>query len=280
MFKQGQVYKAKVELSQDLMGFGRATVIAIDSRSIFLQIKSSKGEKLKIQTGAKIWLVGSSQNNRFNGLWCSEVKGQKIINGVTALECRLPRFEQTSQKRAQSRTQVNAVLEIEGDEWKDLAGKLFTRNISRLGLGFSALGVDLTQRFTAGKEITLTFKVGDTVVSNKHRVINSRFNWLLHRTDIGAEIIDMNAEAVENLERVIVLLIDKAKTRAQLSDSGSLARWVKAGKDNLSFVKTSELQRPNIDMLQQAQAGSEASDTDAPEEPDEFDELEEDLGME
>lgn len=276
MFQKGQVYKAKVEVSEDLVGFGRATVVAVDARGISLQIKSSKGEQLKIQAGAKIWLVASTLNTKFSGLWYTEVRGLKLDKGVPTMECRLPRFEQSSQKRHQSRTQVNAALEIEGDEWKDLAGKLVTRNISRLGLGFSVPASDLRERFKADDVITLSFKVGDIVVKNKHRIVNTRFNWLLNRTDVGAEIIDMDAETLENLERVLLLLSTKSKEnmKAALSESGSLARWVKASKDKLDLVKTGEIERPG----DQSKLRDLAAQGDA--ELGEFDDVEEDFGME
>src|SRR5271170_64704 len=115
MFKEGQVYKIKVELSPDLMGFGRAMVIALDTQRIYVQLKSSKGRKLNVPGGTKIWFVGSSIHNRFNGLWSSEVKGSKLINGIATLECRLPRFEQSIQRRTQARSELNAPAKLVGD---------------------------------------------------------------------------------------------------------------------------------------------------------------------
>src|SRR5262249_3327037 len=99
MIKEGHVYKVKVELSPDTMGFGRAMVISIDNQRIYVQLKSSKGNKLNVPVGTKIWFVSSAAQNRFNGLWSSEVKGSRAVNGIPCLECRLPRFEQSTQRR-------------------------------------------------------------------------------------------------------------------------------------------------------------------------------------
>lgn len=235
MFKEGQVYKAKVEVSPEVMGFGRATIVAVESRSVFVQLKSSKG--MKVSRGAKIWFVASSQNNRFNGLWLSEIKASKEIDGMTCLECSTPKFEQSTQKRVHARSDLTAPLEIEGDDWKDLAGKIMTRNVSRFGLGFAVQG-ECTDRFVLDSIVLVTYEVGAIKVRNNFRIVNARFNWLLNRTEVGAEITNMDAPSLENIERVLASLGNQSKgTQRQISESGSLSRWVRAGKENTSFVK-------------------------------------------
>lgn len=240
MFKEGQVYKVKVELSPDLMGFGRATVISADSHRIYVQLKSSKGNKLNVPKGTKIWFVGSSSNNRFNGLWSSEVTGSKLINGVAGIECRTPKFQQHLQRRSQSRMDLTAPLTLLDDEWKNLNAKMTTRNISRLGLGF-AVEAECADKFPVGKVISMQIRVGNICLDSKARIVNSRFNWLLNRTEIGAEFADLDVTSLESLDRVLVWLGNRPQgMKAQLSESGSLARWVKAGKDNLSLIKAGE----------------------------------------
>jgi hypothetical protein len=237
MFKEGQVYKIKVELSPDLMGFGRAMVVAVDTQRIYVQLRSSKGNKLNVPRGTKIWFVGSSLNNRFNGLWSSEVKGNRMINGSPSLECRLPRFEQASQKRVLTRIELNAPAEMVGDEWKNLIAKVVARNISRFGLGFY-VEADCADRFTQGKTVSLLVHIGNIHLPVQGRVVNCGFNWLLNRTEVGAELIQTDGSTVDALEKVLVWLGNKPRgARAESSESGALARWVKAGKDNFKFVK-------------------------------------------
>lgn len=253
MFKEGQVYKIKVELSPDLMGFGRALVMAVDAQRIYVQIRSSKGNKLSVPRGTKIWFVSSSLNNRFNGLWSSEVKGNRLINGTTSLECRLPRFEQYSQRRSHARFELSAPAEIMSDEFKDIIAKVVVRNISRFGLGFN-IAAACADRFAPGTTVSLLVHIGNIHLRVTSRVVNCRFNWLLNQTEVGAELCDLDTATIEAIERVIVWLGNKPRGKSQASESGSLARWVKAGKDNLKFVKQSER--------------SEES-----EEPEEFDDL-------
>ena len=240
MFKEGQVYKIKVELSPDLVGFGRAMVIAVDTQRMYVQLRSSKGTRMNVPRGTKIWFVSSSLNNRFNGLWSSEVKGIKMINGTHSLECRLPRFEQSSQKRSHARFELNAPAELIDEEWKDLIAKVVARNISRFGLGFH-IETECSDRFTTGKIVTLLVHVGNIHLQVRGRIVNSRFNWLLNRTDVGAELCDMDAAAVETMERVLVWLGNKPQGKqTDFAESSSLASWVKPGKDNLKFVKQSD----------------------------------------
>ncbi len=265
MFKEGQVYKVKVELSPDLMGFGRATVIGVDANRIYIQLKSGKGNKLNVPAGTKIWFVGSSLNNKFNGLWSSEVKGIRLQGGITSLECRLPRFEKFAQRRNQARTELVVSAELCGDEWKDLAGKVITRNISRLGLGF-AVNADCAERFTTGVIASIILQVGSANLQTKIKLVNSRYNWLLNRTEIGAEFIDMDASALESLDKVLVWLGNRPScSKAALSESGSLAKWVKAGKDDHSFLNPAE--QTAIDLEQSV---DDDDDFETMEPPDEL----------
>ncbi|MBX9685450.1 MAG: PilZ domain-containing protein [Candidatus Obscuribacterales bacterium] len=263
MFKEGQVYKVKLELSPDLIGFGRATVVAVEPNRIYVQLRSSKGNKLNLPVGAKIWFVTGTAANRFNGLWTSEIKGNRILNGINVFECRTPKFEQTQQKRSQARSEISAPMEILGDEWRNYRLKAMTRNISRLGLGFS-LPNQCHQEFSIDSQIMLTIYIGSIPLHAKIRVVNSRFNWLLNRTEVGAEFIDMDLESTKNLERILTWLGNKAipETRAELTDSGSLARWVKAGKDQTRFVK-GEQKESASDSKAAEQAEKQASESKA-----------------
>lgn len=235
MFKEGQIYKVKVELSPDVMGFGRATVLFADTRRICVQLKSSKGSRLNLPRGTKIWFVGSSSNNRFNGVWSSEVTGTKVLNGHPALECKSPRFEQHLQRRTQSRMELTAPVKISGDEWKDISVK--TRNISRFGLGLAA-AADCAERFAIGTQLAMQVDIGEINLQGKVKVVNSRFNWLMNRTEIGVEFADLDVHGLESLERLLVWLGNKPQgAKAGLTESGSLSRWVRPSKDTFTFVK-------------------------------------------
>ncbi len=236
MFKKGQDYKLKIELSLDQMGFGRATVVSLDKHSIYLQIKS-KGSKLQIPPGTKFWLVGSSLNNRFNGLWATEVRATKIIDGISCYECRIPRFEQNTQRRDEDRKQMTTSLELSGEEWQDLKSRIFTKNISRTGLGFR-LGGDFKNRFPVDKKIYLTIKVKNLILEARLSVNCSSYNWFNNRTEIGGEFMDLDTKQIKDLEAILDFLDRRPKgSKALLSDTGSLSAWVKADKQSLSLLK-------------------------------------------
>ena len=236
MFKEGQIYKIKVELSPDLMGFGRAKVLSVEGQQIFIQLKSSGGEKLSVPRGTRIWFVGDSLNNRFNGLWTSEVKGSKIIKGVSALECKFPKFLEHSQRRASARAVLRVPIELVGEEWKDIGQKAITRNISRSGLGFSVVD-DMTSRFTPGQSLDTVLQVGEMKIALCAKVIIARYNWLSNLTDVGVELHQLTVESSASLDRVLVWLGSRPRNdKAALSESGSLSRWMKTKKDDRRFV--------------------------------------------
>ena len=163
-----------------------------------------------------------------------------MMNGVPTFECRLPRFEQASQQRVQARSELNAPSDLVGDEWKDLTASVITKNISRFGFGFY-IEVDCTERFTEGKVVSLTVHIGNINLDARGRIVNCRYNWLQHRTEVGVEFSDMDEDDADTLEKLLVWLGNRPRgSKAELSESGSLARWVKAGKDNLSLVKQVE----------------------------------------
>lgn len=235
MFKPGQIYKAKIELSPTQSGFGRATIIAVDAHNIYFQLKCSKG--IQVTRGSKISFVGSSANNRFNGIWSSDIRGAKQIEGKSCLQAPTPKFEQSHQKRVHVRTDISVPVKIEGDEWKDFDKDLVTRNVSRFGLGFATPG-ECVEKFPLDQVVLVSYTVGPVHIRNRFRIVNSRFNWLLNRTEVGAEIVDVDTSTLENIESMLAYMGSQLQnSKAQMSDTGSLRKWVKAGRDNLSFVK-------------------------------------------
>jgi hypothetical protein len=231
------------------MGFGRASVIALDAKRIYVQLKSSKGSKMNVPNNAKIWFVGTSLNNRFNGLWFSQVKGSKVINGVPTLECSTPRFEQTTQKRSLARTELNAPAELIGDEWKDIKARVIARNLSRLGLGFFVES-ECDELFSSGATISILVHVGNFNLDLRGRAVNSRYNWLLNRTEVGMVLSDMDPATVESVDRVLLFLGNRPSGAApEMTESGSLARWVKASKENRKFVKQSDAESEAVEAF-------------------------------
>ncbi len=274
MFKPGQIYKAKIELSPTQNGFGRATIVAVDAHSIYFQLKCSKGTK--VARGAKISFVGSSANNRFNGLWSSEIRGAKIIEGRTCLQSPTPKFEQSNQRRVHVRTDISVPLKVEGDDWKDFDKELVTRNVSRFGLGFAAQG-ECVERFVLDQMILISYDIGPVHIRNRFRIVNSRFNWLLNRTEIGAEIVDVDTSTLENIENMLTYLGSQLQgTKGQMSDTGSLRTWVKAGRDNLSFVKGPP---PAANKSSAQSSGNEPQEPDANENFEDLNDYEEDVEL-
>lgn len=265
MFKEGKTYKVKLELSPGSSGYGRATVISRDQRTLCISLKNSKGASLKVPNGCKIWFVSGASDNRFNGVWCSQVEASRNIGGVQTIICSIPKFEKQEQRRHTVRLEWSAPASLLGYEWQSLKAKFHARNISRLGIGFST-ATDCASIFLAGSLLKWLIKLDDSDLQVTVRVVNSRFNWLLNRTELGAEFVDLSDEAFAQLEVILRKIESQTESRKQLAESGSLARWVKADKENLGFVK-----------LRQEGASSDFDDETVEDEyDDEFDELEED----
>lgn len=247
MFKEGQTYKVKLELSPDSSGFGRATIISKDVRSLCITLKNSKGVNLKVKAGTKIWFVSGSSNNRFNGVWCSHVESSKLSGGIQTIICSIPKFEKQEQRRQISRMELNIPATLLGYEWQSLNARFQTSNISKQGIAFSA-DTDCSSVFKPGKELAWSINVDNSELTLRVKVVSSRFNWLLNRTELGAEFIHMNEESAEQLQHILGSIEAKQEIKKQLSESGSLARWVKAGKDNLGLVKAKQQDSELDDM--------------------------------
>jgi hypothetical protein len=239
MFKQGQTYKVKLELSPDRSGFGRATIISKDNRSLCVALKNSSGANIKVGPGTKIWFVSGATDNRFNGVWYSEVESSKLVAGERAIICSMPKFQKQEQKRSTLRLELNVPASLLGYEWRSLNAKFYTKNISRIGIAFLT-ETDCAAAFKPGTQIRWMIKVDNIELPLTVKVVNSRFNWLLNRTELGAEFTELDPETTESLERVLESIQKTREAKKQLSESGSLARWVKAGKDNLGLVKAKQ----------------------------------------
>lgn len=236
MFRPGRVFKVKVEMSPDLIGFGRATILECDKNRLYVRIRSSRTETKPLPKGTRIWFVGNSADNRFNGLWATEVLGTRKIGGVTALECRTPKFQPQAQQRRHRRAAFKTPVELKDDRIPSKT-RTMSRDISRSGLGFSVFD-QCAQLFTPGEVIEIELKTATDDIPLKATIISSRYNWLLNRTDVGVEFVDLNPDTVQALDRLLVWLGSTPRqSDLSLSDtSGSLSRWLKSGKEDKSFL--------------------------------------------
>ena len=246
MFRPGKVLKVKVELSPDMVGFGRATILEADRSRIYLQLKTSKGKKRVLPKGTKVWFVSDTPSNPFNGLWSTTIVSSKIIQGKTAMECHRPKFEALIQRRKQRRVAVSCPVRLEGEQWKEIV-EVVSRNLSRSGLGIE-IAEDCAAEFQSNHNLDVVMQspVGD--ISFTARVVQSRYNWLANRTDVGLEFVKISDESVETLDRLLVQLggrprhapEGKDKPRGGKEGPGPLSGWLKSTKDNISFIKMRE----------------------------------------
>ncbi len=244
MFRTGKVLKVKVELSPDVVGFGRATIVDCDGSKIYLQLKTSKGEKRILPKGTRVWFVSDTSSNPFNGLWSTTIVAAKIIGGKTAMECSRPKFEALVQKRKQRRVSVSCPVKMEGELWKGISA-VTTRNISRSGVGVEIFE-DCSEQFQTGHHLDLVIESNQGEIAATARVIQARYNWLANRTDIGLEFVRMETEAAEILDRWLIYLggrprqAPEGKEKKSEREAGLLSGWLKSSKDNISFVKSKE----------------------------------------
>lgn len=238
MFTPGQIFKVKIELSPEMIGFGRATVIDADSKKVLVQIKSSKGERKSLPVGTRIWFVGNSLDNKFNGLWASTVLGSKTVKGMQVLECKTPKFQSQVQRRHHRRAIYRAIVKIKiSDDGRHLVGH--SRNISRSGLGCS-LPDDVTEQLSVDACVNLILETPSKIIPLKGKIITIRYNWLLHRTDIGLEWLDLTPQSVSDLDQTLVWLGTKPRTNTAELQRGGLSGWLKTEKDNRAFIGTAD----------------------------------------
>lgn len=240
MFRRGKVLKVKVELSPDVVGFGRVTVIEEHSNRIFLQLRTSKGEKRTLPRGAKIWFVSDVADMPFNGLWSTTILNSRVVKGKTALECTSPKFEAHVQRRRLKRVNISWPVRIHGVSYEQLEAA--ARNVSRNGVA-AEVYEDCTQLFTAGHNIDFTLDTPGGPIGTTGRIVQVRFNWLANKTDLGIEFVGLSDESRERLDQVLAGLAgqrEAAPAGKDVSGGGRISHWLKAGKDNVSFVKTAE----------------------------------------
>lgn len=239
MFKVGQTYKVKLAFSPGSTGFGRAELVCLEAQRIYIRLKLSKPEKVALPPGTRIWFVGTDSENFFNGLWFSEITGEKYIGGQSCYECRLPKFEMQAQKRNKERFEISAPVKLLGDEWRNLRASVEAQNISKLGMGLSVSGKFL-DFFPPGKELLVELQGENFSIESRVKIVSSRLNWFYNRTEIGVEYCQKDYAATNTLDRLLSYLAGKKEKsmKSVLSESGSLAKWVKAEKDEFRFVKT------------------------------------------
>lgn len=239
MFRPGQVFKVKVELSPDEVGFGRATIVDCKPKHIVFQLRTSHGGKQAIPKGTRIWFVGNANDNRMNGLWGTIVTDTRLYEGKHAFECKTPVFEPfrnlPEQRRRHKRATIQVPVKLNGTDWKDLERCVLSRNISRSGLGLSVLR-DCPHRFPPGMELSVVLKTTSLEVELQGAVINTRYNWLLNQTEVGLEFRDLPANSVDSLDKILLWLGSKPRKEEVKSESGALAGWLKSSKESRRFL--------------------------------------------
>lgn len=205
MFRDGQIFKVKLELSPGKVGFGRAKVLEANSKFIVIQIKSSKGKQLDLPKGTKIGFIDNAIDNRLLGIWSSSVSDSKMVEGMQTFECRQPKFIPFSQKRKQARAQIQVPVDFVSNDWKLYTGNAVTRNLSRSGVGISVKS-DCTNKFEPGVLIDFILIVSSDPIPVKARVIRASYDWLSNDTDVGFEFVNLEPASVALLDRVLIWL--------------------------------------------------------------------------
>lgn len=240
MFRTGKVLKVKVELAPNIVGFGRATIVETDGGHIFLQLKTSKGQKRVLPKGTRVWFVSDSIDNPFNGLWSTTVIGTKQVSGITTFECARPKFEAVIQKRKQRRVGVSCPVQLHGEALERL--QALTRNLSKSGAGIE-VQEDCLDLFVSGHNVDGSVDTPVGPVPFKARVINPRYNWLANKTEFGLEFVEVSTEAAETLDKLLLSLggqprfAPAGKEKIQRQAQGQLSGWLKTTKDNVKFVR-------------------------------------------
>lgn len=259
MFRPGQVFKVKVELSAEQVGFGRATILEADGKRVLFRLKSARGDKQIVPRGTRLWFVNNMPESKLNGLWSSVVTGGRLYMGDQAIECKTPEFEpfkQQGQRRRHQRAPIQVPVMLTGTQWRDLEDSVVSRNVSRSGIGLSVLQ-ECPDRFISGNELTFVLQTATVDITLEGRVINARYNWLSNRTDVGVEFANLSAEAVESLDRILSWLGSRTRKETgqalRRSEAGALAAWMKSSPDDLTFLRTA---------IGATDAGDAASDPD------------------
>lgn len=270
-FRAGRIYKIKVEFGPDRVGFGRATVVMADNHDIFIQIRSSKGGRKMLPNGSRVWFVGDSSTNPFNGLWSTSVIDTRIVNGKTVMRCPTPRFQSLSQRRQHDRAPFRAPVRIEAPQFAELRGEIYCRNLSRSGMGIS-IGLDCAEKFSPGAEIDLILEGPNAEVFTSVKVLRSKYNWLANRTDVGLEFCDMSHHSAEALDKLLVWLGSRPRKAGGGEEGeddttgGGLYRWMKSTRDDLSLLKPSARSEAELRRLKEQAAAETATG------PEDFDE--------
>lgn len=249
MFRPGKVLKVKVELAPNMVGFGRATIVDTDAGRIFLQLKTSKGEKRVLPKGTRVWFVSDSIDNPFNGLWSTTVMGSRLMSGKTTFECARPKFEAVVQKRKQRRIGVACKVQLHGELFEGM--QAHTRNLSRSGAGIDVME-DCLDRVVNGHYVDGIIETPLGPVPFTARVISPRYNWLANKTEFGFEFLKLSPEGTDLLERFLMSLggqprfAPEGKEKIQREGQGQLSGWLKSTKDNVKFVRVPEGQLTGV----------------------------------
>lgn len=233
MFEAGKVYKVKVEVSPGETGFGRATIIEKTTSQLCIQIRTSKEANKVLPKGTRIWFVSDSTDSTFNGLWASSVIGAQHTGGKTSMLCSPPKLDPVVQRRRQPRVVVDVPVRMSSSDGQRIGSEIRTKDISRSGVALETLQ-PLPDDIGLSVDIVIETSVGEIPLTC--RVIRVERNWLANKTVIGLEFINTTKEAVETLDKLLLLLGGKTRNEdaseedAQKRSKQGLSSWIHGTK--------------------------------------------------
>jgi len=257
MFDVGKVYKVKVEASSGEVGFGRATILEKAGNQLCIQIRTSKESNKVLSKGTKIWFVSDSTDNAFNGLWSSSVIGAQISGGKTSLVCSTPKLDPVVQRRRQPRVVVDAPVRMTTLEGQRLGSEIRTKDISRSGVALETVQA-LPDDIGHSVNIVVESSVGE--IPTTSRVIRVERNWLANKTVIGLEFTEIKPEAVETLDKLLLLLGGKTRNADAGADQSDEEKSKNAKQGLSSWIQGTKGSAPAADKRFIGSANSDAED--------------------
>ncbi len=237
MFEAGKVYKVKVEAAPGEVGFGRATILEKAGNQLCIQIRTSKETNKVLPKGTRIWFVSDSTDNAFNGLWSSSVIGAQHSGGKTSMVCSTPKLDPVVpvvQRRRQPRVVVDAPVRMSNAEGQRLGSEIRTKDISRSGVALETVQA-LPDDIGNSVDIVVESSVGEIPVTS--RVIRVERNWLANKTVIGLEFTDIKPEAVETLDKLLLLLGGKTRNADAGADESDEEKSKRAKQGLSSWIQ-------------------------------------------
>lgn len=231
MFHPGNVLKVKVEIAPGEVGFGRATVIDRVGSQILIQIKTTKESNKAFEKGTKLWFVSDTTTSTFNGMWASSVIEQRLVGGRKAMLCSAPKLEPIVQRRGQSRAKLDVAVKL---KLADCEEPIDFRSVDICQSGMSVVSSStLSTSIDAGDMVGILVATPQGEFFSSARVVRVELNWLVNKVEIGVEFMEMQKDAEEILDKILVVLGEMPRDSQNLerlkeqTQQGGLSRWVK-----------------------------------------------------